>query len=301
MAVRQQSSMNSTGWAGTYLLGFTILLKGIGGWFGGSQALLVDALNSVSDAFHSRNSKSRSSMLGVRTLVVALIIVGLIEVFIKTIKNIQSGMNLVPNGWAVAAFLVTVVISQIVFMFGYRSRLYGDRQQAYFYLSQHRMSMYVWICVALGMALSIAGSGFDISFLTYADSVVALMVSVFVAVKGLVLLQATTATSSKDPLRTVDSRPFIETVQRIQGVLEVRALKAIESFETVTIEAVLSVNPRITVKEAEDISQRARDLLMQRFVQVIEVRIRIEPYHTGYPYKSNEELPDNKEEPTIVQ
>jgi len=69
----------------------------------------------------------------------------------------------------------------------------------------------------------------------------------------------------------------------------------------VKIELVLCVNPRMTVKEAEEIAQRSRDLLLHRFVQVIEVSVRVEPYHTGYPYKSNDDLLGSSEEPTIIQ
>lgn len=302
MTVRQQDSGNSTGWTDACLLGFTALVKGVGGWFGGSQALLTDALNSVADAVRGTRSPRHSS-LWIKILLAALVLVGAIEASISGIGQLMNGPGQTLNGWAVAAFSVAVVIGEGLFVWGYRRRLRQDREAAIRYASEHRISLYASMLVAAGMALSVAGSGFDIPLFAYADPAASLLVAILVIVKALRLMSSFFESSPQKGagLKTVDPKPFIETVQRIQGVIEVRELKAQESLETVTVELVLSVNPRMTVKEAEEIAQRSRDLLMHRFVRVVDVRVRVEPYHTGYPYKSNEELPESGEQPTIVQ
>ncbi|CAM4359089.1 cation diffusion facilitator family transporter [Saccharibacillus endophyticus] len=302
MTVRQQDSGNSTGWTDACLLGFTALVKGVGGWFGGSQALLTDALNSVADAVRGTRSPRHSS-LWIKILLAALVLVGAIEASISAIGQLMNGPGQTLNGWAVAAFSVAVVIGEGLFVWGYRRRLRQDREAAIRYAAEHRISLYASMLVAAGMALSVAGSGFDIPLFAYADPAASLLVAILVIVKALRLMSSFFESSSQKGagLKMVDPKPFIETVQRIQGVIEVRELKAQESLETVTVELVLSVNPRMTVKEAEEIAQRSRDLLMHRFVRVVDVRVRVEPYHAGYPYKSNEELPESGEQPTIVQ
>ena len=157
------------------------------------------------------------------------------------------------------------------------------------------------LLVAAGMAASIAGSGFDIPEMMYAEPAASVLIAVIAVIKAIrLLLRGLEESSSERKAQPVDPTPFTETVQRVRGVIEVRELQAAKELETVSIDLVLSVNPRMTVKEAEEVANRSRDLLMNRFVQVIEVKIRVEPYHTGYPYKSNEELSDS-EQPTIVQ
>ncbi|MEJ8304054.1 cation diffusion facilitator family transporter [Saccharibacillus sacchari] len=304
MAVRQQDSGNSTGWTDACLLGFTALVKGVGGWAGGSQALLTDALNAVADAVRVKGTRSvHPSSLWIKMMLAALVLVGAIEASISGIGQLVNGPSQTLNGWAVAAFFVAVVIGEGLFILNYRRRLQQDRETAIRYAAEHRISLYASMLVAAGMALSVAGSGFDIPLFVYADPAASLLVAILVMVKALRLMLSFFENSSQLVARTkiIDPTPFIETVQRIQGVIEVRELKAQESLETVTVELVLSVNPRMTVKEAEEIAQRARDLLLHRFVQVVDVHVRVEPYHTGYPYKSNEELPDSGEQPTIVQ
>lgn len=302
MTVRQQDSGNSTGWTDACLLGFTALIKGVGGWVGGSQALLTDALNSVADAVQGTRAP-RLSSLWIKVLLAALVLVGAIEAFISGIGQLVNGPSQTLNGWAVAAFCAAVVIGEGMFILGYRRRFKQDREAAIRYAAEHRISLYASMLIAAGMALSVAGSGFDIPLFLYADPAAALLVAILVMVKALRLISSFFESSSQtNPSpEVIDPTPFIETVQRIQGVIEVRELKARESSETVTVELVLSVNPRMTVKEAEEIAQRSRDLLMHRFVRVVEVRVRVEPYHAGYPYKSNEELPESGEQPTIVQ
>ncbi|MNI78076.1 hypothetical protein D3C73_1344240 [compost metagenome] len=54
-----------------------------------------------------------------------------------------------------------------------------------------------------------------------------------------------------------------------------------------TVDAKISVNPRLTVQEANIIANRAKVLLMSRFSHVSDVSILILPYDPGYPYKSN--------------
>lgn len=302
MTVRQQDSGNSTGWTDACLLGFTALIKGVGGWLWGSQALLTDALNAVADAVRGTRPGQQSS-LWIKMLLATLVLVGAIEAFISGIGQLVNGPSQTLNGWAVAAFFVAVVIGEGLFIMGYRRRFQQDRESAIRYAADHRISLYASMLVAAGMALSVAGSGFDIPLFVYADPAASLLVAILVTVKVLRLISSFFESSSQTGKQStvIDPTPFIETVQRIQGVIEVRTLKAQESLETVTVELVLSVNPRMTVKEAEEIAQRSRDLLMHRFVQVVDVHVRVEPYHTGYPYKSNEELPESGEQPTIVQ
>ncbi|MNT92350.1 hypothetical protein D3C72_2336150 [compost metagenome] len=67
-----------------------------------------------------------------------------------------------------------------------------------------------------------------------------------------------------------------------------------------TVDAKISVNPRLTVQEANIIANRAKVLLMSRFSHVSDVSILILPYDPGYPYKSNhDDASDNST--TLIQ
>ncbi|WP_169577828.1 cation diffusion facilitator family transporter [Saccharibacillus kuerlensis] len=300
MTVRQKDTWNSTGGTDAYLLGAAALLKGIGGWMGGSHALLVDSLNSVSDAVRStRFGKLQASLVGM--LFAVLILVGAIEAVLSGIGQLLHSSQRTPNEWAAVAFFFAVVVSQVLFIIRYRQLEQEDREKARRYTKEHRLSMYASVFVAAGMVLWVVGKSFDIPELLYADPAASLLVALIAIIKALrlmLLIFGGSPTLSKQ--RAEDPTPFLETVQRVRGVIEVRELRATKVAEAVKIDLILSVNPRMTVKEAEEVAQRSRDLLVHRFVQVVEVDVRVEPYHSGYPYKSNDDLL-NGDSPTIVQ
>ena len=100
-------------------------------------------------------------------------------------------------------------------------------------------------------------------------------------------------------LEQEEASNFKETVQRVYGIITIEHLVAREQDHDVTIELVISVNPRISILEAQEIANRAKTLLLTRFSHVKEVQIQAIPYDPGYPYKSNHELPDH--EATLIQ
>ncbi|MNW56181.1 ferrous iron efflux protein F [compost metagenome] len=106
--------------------------------------------------------------------------------------------------------------------------------------------------------------------------------------------------SSAPQLREEDAASLVETVQRVHGVITVDDLKAQENGHYVTVTAKICVNPKITVMEANDIANRAKMLLLNRFSHITDVRIHVAPYEAGYPYKSNTEESDS-DLPNLLQ
>ncbi|WP_172193975.1 cation diffusion facilitator family transporter [Saccharibacillus qingshengii] len=302
MTVRQQDIEKSSGWIDIGMLSAAALIKGIGGWIGGSPALMADALNSVSDAVRSARRSGRESSLLVCMLLTVLVLVGAVEALLSGLGRLWDKIEQTADIHAFIAFFAAVVIAEGWFLFRYRKLSRTNAELARNYAGEHRFSLYGSMLVAAGMALSIAGSGFDIPELNHADSAAAILVAAVAVIKSLRLMRMFIREAPGMPNESEeDPTPFVETVQRVHGVIEVRMLRAVRSVEMVKIDLTLSVNPRMTVKEADEIAQRSRDLLMHRFVQVIEVQVRVEPYHTGYPYKSNDELLGSADHPTIVQ
>ncbi|MBH5317122.1 hypothetical protein I6N90_04775 [Paenibacillus sp. GSMTC-2017] len=93
---------------------------------------------------------------------------------------------------------------------------------------------------------------------------------------------------------------LMQVVQRVEGVVTVQSLRAKEHGHYVIAEIVISVNPRISVLEGQDIAKRVKLLLMHRFTHLSDVSIYVEPYDPGYPYKSNHD-PNQEQMPTLLQ
>jgi divalent metal cation (Fe/Co/Zn/Cd) transporter len=101
-------------------------------------------------------------------------------------------------------------------------------------------------------------------------------------------------------VETADLNEFKAAIQRIEGVITVEVLRAREHGHYVVAEVVITVNPRISVLEGNEIAKRVKYFMMKRFSHVTDVSVHVEPYDPGYPYKSNHD-PNQEQMPTLLQ
>lgn len=100
--------------------------------------------------------------------------------------------------------------------------------------------------------------------------------------------------------RTENSEDIKNVVLRMNGVIAVEACEAREQGHYVVATLTINVNPRITVQEGHEISQRVRWLLMHRFTHLSDAVIYVKPFVPEYPYKSNDSS-SQQEISTILQ
>ncbi|MFH0071051.1 cation diffusion facilitator family transporter, partial [Peribacillus sp. NPDC056705] len=169
-------------------------------------------------------------------------------------------------------------------------------------VSDHRFSLYSSLTVLLGVSLSMAGSYFGLSALLYMDSIAAILVACLVIRKGYKLIVQSVYGTLVEEKRHEHEPEFMDTIQRVHGVITVEELKVQEfgQMHQVHIGVKVTVNPRTTVLEAQEIAERIRKLLTHRFLLVSDASITVVPYEPGYPYKSNVDLMDN-DLPTLRQ
>ncbi|OKP88717.1 cation diffusion facilitator family transporter [Paenibacillus sp. P32E] len=306
-----------TGVAGDLALA---VAKGTIGYVSGSKALIGDALYSGSDAAAKlaeilplpwrtvRDQKNRAAQRNqesnkgpiIAILFSVLILMGGLQIAFSAIRDLTRGHLSAPEQTALVAVLISIVMKEAIFQYQYRYfKKKGDGSHAA-YADNHRFSLYTSITVVIGISLAMAGGSLNWHPLLYMDPIAALLTGCFIIRKGFSLITASVYGKKLQELPSEEAANFIETVQRVHGVIRVEYLQALEQGSYVNLQVKISVNPRITVMEAQDISECARKLLQHRFVHVGEVHMDVVPYDPGYPYKSNHELVDN-EIPTLLQ
>ncbi|GIP24892.1 hypothetical protein J23TS9_00220 [Paenibacillus sp. J23TS9] len=318
MSVQRSHSSDTVTWTGMIGDLSLAVFKGAVGYFSGSKALLGDALYSASDAVSALNrliprfsslkgrGTGKQQNLAHRTepvfaiLFSVLVLMGGLQIAVASIREIASGKIHVPDNFALIAIFVSLAVKEAMFQFQYRySKKQGDGQHSA-YAEEHRFSLYTSLTVCVGVFLSVAGETFDWKAMMYMDPVSALIVAGLVIRKGYLLIMNSVYGSLVQEAEQEDAINFIETVQRVHGIITVDDLKAREQGHYITVDLKISVNPRITVLEANEIADRAKKLLMHRFVHISDVNIQVVPYDPGYPYKSNHQLTDN-DMPTLLQ
>ncbi|MGF7045931.1 cation diffusion facilitator family transporter [Paenibacillus sp. DS2015] len=314
MSIEHSSQSESITWTGIIGdLGLAII-KGTVGYFSGSKALLGDALYSTTGVASSladklpwrrksfERGKKRSDRIEsvVAVLISVLVLMGGLQVAAAAIWDLSVGEIEAPSAFALIAIFCSIMIKEAIFQFQYRqSKKINDGKHTG-YITNHRYEIYASLIVFIGVFLSMIGDMYSWPGLLYTDSVAALLMSCIVLRRGYILI--VNAVQGKMALHELEenSTNFIDTVQRVQGVITVDDLRAQEQGHYVIIHVRISVNPRITVFEAHDIAECAKKLLMHRFLHVIDAIIQVVPYDPGYPYKSNHDLSD-RDLPTWIQ
>ncbi|WP_138752369.1 cation diffusion facilitator family transporter [Paenibacillus sinopodophylli] len=301
---QRYAKAESASWAGLWGNMLLALFKGVIGWLSGSKALLADAFRSaaevaaaiaaISGLRASRQRKLEQANSAAETedlrgeaattilLSVVLLIIG-IEIGISAIRDIAAGVTTAPH-WSSA---VVIVLSLIV-------------QQLFFADKDRMSSLYCSAAALVGASGAIIGKLFTIPALYYFDPAAAFIIAIIVVMNG--YRMATVLIRKDSRLTAWDENPdeLMQLVQRVEGVITVQSLKAKEHGHYVIADMVISVNPRISVLEGQEIAKRVKQLVMKRFIHVTDVSIYVEPYDPGYPYKSNHD-PNQEQMPTLLQ
>ncbi|MDO7908089.1 cation diffusion facilitator family transporter [Paenibacillus sp. JX-17] len=314
-SVRSHSS-EAAAWTGIIShLGIAVL-KVVVGFASGSKALIAGAMYDASDAAAAAAERLPQRRTGKRrkprdaqgsssnpvvsvTLSVLLLMAGLQTAF-SSIRDLAESEPAAPGIYSLIAAVVALGLMEAIFQFQYRSARKHNRSEAARYAYDHKFSLYAALASLVGISGSMAGEASDLQFLLYMDPVASIVISCLVLYRAYRMIVESVYGSLVEELQHEDSGDFMDTVQRVHGVVTVEQLTAKEVRHSVTIDLVISVNPRITVAEAQEISDMVKALLLGRFAQVAEVHIQAVPYQAAYPYKSNHELPDN-DASTLVQ
>ena len=273
------------------------LLKGGAGWLTGSQSLLADGFRSGGEAFRWYASRSTArgggkrphagqsqaaAMLTPTVLAAMLLLVVGVELGLASVRDLADGAADQPEGYAAAAVLALWLMRVVLF---------ADRRAAETLCSAVVLAGTgaAWLSGRLGAPL-----------LAHADECAALAIGVFMAGQGYRQLAESLAGSRFAGLRRSDVSELSEAVQRVDGVIAIEALYAREQGHYVAVDLTISVNPRITIAEGQEIARRVKERLLDAFTHVTDVQVHVDSYDPGYPYKSNHD-PNQDHMPTLLQ
>ncbi|MBB3109934.1 cation diffusion facilitator family transporter [Paenibacillus phyllosphaerae] len=282
-------------------VGIAAIKMGVG--MMGSKALLADACRSASDAsaaFVSLTALRRRRQFGANDAPVPmtkgrvesvtgvmismmLMIMGL-EVGISAIKSIADGIDEGPGWSAVTTVLIAFLIKEI-----------------FFPVKERRTDLYATLAALVGTGTAALGEPLNLPILYYFDPASSIVIVVVVLTNGYRVATASVLKRSYCEEQPADINEFKAAVQRIEGVVTVEELRAREHGHYVITDVVITVNPRITVMEGNEIAKRVKYFLMKRFSHVTDVTVHVQPYDPGYPYKTNHDPNQEQQLPTLLQ
>lgn len=305
---------DSSAWSGIVSDIVLALFKGAIGLGFNSLTLLSGALYSASDSLAAVAEKIKlkapsKQKLRYRTkeaidpliavIFCSMFIVGGLWMIMTAVTTIMGEEIEAPGYIAGIAVVVSIGLKEVAFQYQYRQQK-QNKENMQNYIENHRYSLYTSIFVLLGVFGSMLGQATDIFALLYLDALAAIVVACLLFWRAYRLLVTAIYVPELINESVENVMPLIETVQRVHGVILVDELIAQEQGHYIFVKVKISVNPRITVLEAQEIANRAKVLLLHRFSHISEVNVEIAPYALGYPYKSNHEDSD-ADMPTLIQ
>ncbi|MFE5320115.1 cation diffusion facilitator family transporter [Paenibacillus sp. NPDC056579] len=286
------------------------MVTGAIGILSGSTALIADAFHSVSNVIRSAAvftglrtaplpsdkdhpyGHDKAESISTIIVPVLLLVVGL-EIAISSARAIYNGVDASPKPIALVAIGIVIVVKEALFQYKYRVSKQLNSPEFMASSREHRSDLYSSLAALAGIVGALAGNYPGYTYLYYLDPIAGLFVAGLVLRTGYTLVKESIRNTMDRVLYEEDSAELIETVQEIKGVIAVDGLRAREQGHYVIVDVKISVNPRITVHEGQDIAKQAKQALMKRFTHVTDVVIHVNPYDAGYPYKNNMDSDQN--------
>lgn len=272
------------------------LFKLYAGIYGRSNAIIADAIHSLSDLstdivvfvglkFSSKPiDKSHSYGHGkIETLSAVIIAIVLIYVGFKIFLNgwisvyvILMGQNIETPGWiAFYAAVVSIIAKEILFRYTFKVAKEINSSSLMANAWHHRSDAFSSIGVTIGIFGAILlGEKFRIL-----DPIAAIIVSLIILQQGVVILFTNTNELLDASLSTSDQKSILDIITGIAAVSNPHKLRTRRIGNNISIDVHIEVDQDLTVKQGHDIATQVEDSLRAKYGKESFVSVHVEPRH----------------------
>ena len=267
-----------------------VLAKAAGGLFFHSQALLADAVHSLSDLVtdlavifgvkywsappdhshpygHDRIETLVSAFIG---LALGAVAVGLAWDAIGTLCS--SGEKKPPAEIAFVIAVFSIVSKEILFHWT-RAKARAVHSSAMEANAWHHRSDAI---SSIPAAVAIAIAHF-FPKLHFADPVGAIIVSVFILYAAWTIIRPTLQELSEAGVSKEEQAKIYRMAASLPGVIGAHALRTRNAGGAIWADIHIIVDPDMTVREGHDLSHKVRDLLVDSDLNIVDVVVHLEP------------------------
>ena len=274
---------------GFYANAFLILLKLLTGVFGGSQALIADAIHSISDLFTDavvlfgikmgRKPPDKEHHFGhARIETLASAIVGLALIVTAVYLGIESALNIYrnteyhPTGVALIGAFMSIAVKEALYRY---TVTIGRRIKSQLIVANawhHRSDALSSVAVLLGVAGTLINPSWHIL-----DAYAALIVSFFIVKVGLDILRKTLREFTDTAPRPEIMEKLMQLSQAVEGVMDAHDLRVRISGGFYQAEIHIVVDGQLTVTEGHRIAKTVERSLSEEMEELDRVIVHVDP------------------------
>ena len=274
---------------GALVNAFLIVVKFVGGFIGGSQALVADAIHSFSDFFtdivvffglkigrkpadeehpfgHARLETMASTIVAVAIIVVAVIIA------VNSGRNIYFHKETHPTWLTVFVAFISICAKEGIYQYTIRVGRMIKSPVVIANAWHHRSDALSSVAVLFGVAGAQIKPGWHIL-----DAYAALIVAFLILRVGLIILRD----CAREFTDTAPDREIIKQIQscalRVAGVGEVHDLRTRTSGGMMQMELHIVVDGNLTVKEGHSIAKAVEACIMDDVEEILQITVHVDP------------------------
>lgn len=273
---------------GFWLNAVLMVGKLLAGYFGGSEAVFADGVESACDfiailstmvALHigrkpydEKHPYGHGRAESIAAIIVSLVIfVTGLGILVKAVQTIIKADYQQPQFIAVVAALLTIVIKEWLYRYSVKSgsKLQSPALQAI--AKDHRKDALTSIATLIGVTAAYFG-GFIM------DPLAAGLTAFFIFHIG----YETFKTAAHDLMDGLPAEELVTEVtllaERVEGVEHVHEIRARRSGQFLIFDLKLDMDPEMTVKRSHAIATEVKRLIFERYPNVGDVMIHINPH-----------------------
>lgn len=265
------------------------------GMYGNSDAVVADGIHSAADVFasvivlmvikfsnkpadkehpygHGKAEVIVSGIIGILLLLVSIYIV------YEGISGFFHEIEL-PSFLAMWVALFSYVMKIILFRTSLRVAKQHNSKAIEAIAFDHKADIVASIAAAIGVFISILGKRLDIPLLLYGDKVASIFVAYLIyKISKEMLIEAFHILLE----RNINSDTLQDYISVISGFTEVKRIDRIRAREHghyILVDLRISIDPSITIKEGHDLAKKIKITLKEKYDNIEEVLIHINPYY----------------------
>ncbi len=273
------------------------IIKLAGGIYGGSKAMIADALHSASDIVTTivviigiriaRKPIDKEHPYGhgkVEPICAALL--GVILVFAASaiikgsVESIRTHSFATPTFLALAAAILSIAVKEGMYRMTYAAGKNINSESIMADALHHRSDAFSSIGSFFGILGSMIGNWLNIHFLEYLDPIAGVLVACFIfKVAYKIVKQAVKNLMDTSPCNE-KILSIKDTASSVEGIISIPFIKGRYVGQHLYIDMEIEVSPDITVEEGHDIAARVRGKVIETIGDVFDVMVHVEPETT---------------------
>jgi cation diffusion facilitator family transporter len=264
------------------------------GWYGNSDAVFADGIHSAADVFASvivllvikiaNKPADKEHPYGHgKAEVIVSGIVGIL-LFLVSVYVVYEGIMGFFHEVETPSFLAmwVAIISYFTKVILYRSSLKVANEHNSKAIEaiafDHKADIVASIAAAIGVLLSIIGERFDILFLHYGDKAASIFVAYLIFKISKEMLTEAFDILLERNIDAVTLQEYINVVNEFQEVKRIDRIRAREHGHYILVDLRISIDHFKTIKEGHDLAKLIKGRLMERYDNIHEVLIHLNPY-----------------------